>query len=391
MKVLSAGLLFLSAGMVFAGGKSENAAGNTIDDAIAVQGRYVVERSENNVSVAIVQISSPNEKLSKYIVDELPNYIIGNDKGVIVVERQQLELIENEVAYQLSGSVSDDEVISIGNRIGAQLVVTGSVAQIGDALRLNIKVIDVETAGMVGSHSCDITIDKKVKALLSDNGQIALAADIAGIDTENQKKRTLFKDDFSNGFYLGYIYSPITPLGLSEGWLANERLGLYFDSELRIPSFDEYKSNGATYDRDGVHKSYGKTYLDQNRTTHFVWEEIMGMNGALYAPYLWLSVGIGFNYDAEYRLFKEHTIHYSWDDDEDDNDDDGDDDGDAEWYAPELGNFDFLLQAGLHVKLKHILLSFKYKHIFNYGSSFDVGIGYVWKLPVKNSADVRNQ
>jgi TolB-like protein len=362
MKALSAGVLFLSAGMVFTGGKSENAA--TIDDAIAVQGRYVVERSENDVSVAIVQISSPNEKLSQYIVDELPNYIIGNDKGIIVVERQQLELIENEVAYQLSGSVSDDEVISIGNRIGARLVVTGSVSQIGDVLRLNIKIIDVETAGMVGSHSCDITIDKKVKALLSDNGQID---DIAGIDTENQ--RTLFKDDFSNGFYLGYIYSPTTPLGLSEGWLADERLGFYFDSEIRIPSFDGYESTDATYDRDGV-RSYGKTYLDQNRTTHFVWEEIMGMNGALYAPYLWLSVGIGVNYDAEYRLFKEHTTHYSWDDD--------DDNGYAEWYEPESGDLDFLLQAGLHVKLKHILLSLKYKHIFNYGSSFDIGIGYVW-------------
>jgi hypothetical protein len=374
--VLSAFLLFFSAGALFAGAGSENASANTIDEAVAMQGRYIIERAENDVSIVIVQISSDHEKLSKYIIDELPNYIIGNDKGIVIVERQRLDLIENEVLYQMSGNVSDDEVISIGERIGARLVVTGSVSQIGDMLRLNIKIIDVKTAGLVGSNSCDIKIDQKVESILSNNGQIDITA-----DAENQKKTPLFQNDFSRGVYIGYTFSPTTPIGFSVGMLENERLGFYLDSEFKIPSFDGHDTS-STYNDKGAQGSY-EAYADQNRSTNFVWEEIMGISGALYLPHLWWSAGIGFNYNADYKLFKKP--HVSAKDDDDDDDDDDDSDDNMKWFAPASPDFDFLIQAGLHFKLKRLLLSLKYKYIFNYGSSFDVGIGFVLNIPSRNT------
>jgi hypothetical protein len=54
------------------------------------------------------------------------------------------------------------------------------------------------------------------------------------------------------------------------------------------------------------------------------------------------------------------------------------------WYAPESPDFKLLVQAGLHFKLKHILFSLKYKYIFDVGSRFDLGVGYVWNISSKN-------
>jgi TolB-like protein len=182
-----------------------------------------------------VQITSSSENLSKYIIDELPNYIVGNTKEIAVVERQRLDIVENEVAYQLSGDVSDGEVVSIGERIGAKLVVTGSITQTGDTLRLNIKIIDVKTARLVGSNSYDVIIDDKVSALLSDKRQ----PDVPVI-TKTQPKR--INNDFSSGSYIGYIFSPIAPLGFSIGRLEEGAAGLFVDTEFNFPSFDGYES-----------------------------------------------------------------------------------------------------------------------------------------------------
>jgi hypothetical protein len=95
-----------------------------------------------------------------------------------------------------------------------------------------------------------------------------------------------------------------------------------------------------------------------------VWEEILGINGVFLSPYMWYSLGIGFDYTVEYLLFQMYdkgTINAI---------------GSPEWYKPdsEVEQFDVLLQAGFHFKVSNLLLSLKAKYIFNRGASFDLGI-----------------
>jgi TolB-like protein len=375
--VLLAFLLLVSVGMIFAGGNSEDssesASGSTIDQAISFQGDYILRRSPDNSSIAIVQITSSNETLSKYIIDELPTYIIGNKKEIVIVERQRLDIIENEIAFQLSGDVSDKEVISIGEKIGAQLVVTGAISRIGDSLRLNIKIIDVKTARLIGSNSCDIKIDRKVQALLSDNGKLDMP--VTSAEKQEKQKPKQNTNDFSSGSYIGYIFSPVTPYGFSLGRLDERSWSVYYDTEFNFPSFDGYSSSSETYDRSGNVSDYANgIYIYENKSTYFSWEEIMGINGSLYAPFLWFSVGIGFDYTMEYRLFQKYYSYY------------GSSvltkSGEPEWYEPDSDaqDFDLLVQAGLHLKLGRLLLSLKYKHIFNRSASYDLGIGYVFNI-----------
>jgi curli biogenesis system outer membrane secretion channel CsgG len=78
-------------------------------------------RSKLAVSWAIL-------RLSAYVIDELNNAIVNANEGKItVVDRQQLNLIMQEMQFQTSGLVSDESAQAIGRILGAQYIVSGSM------------------------------------------------------------------------------------------------------------------------------------------------------------------------------------------------------------------------------------------------------------------------
>jgi hypothetical protein len=230
-----------------------------------------------------------------------------------------------------------------------------------------MKVIDVKTARLVGSNSYDVIIDNKVRALLSDKGQSVLPVAAEAPPKRNNNSN----NNFSGGSYIGYVYSPIAPFGFSIGRLEKNKLGFYNDMEFSFPAFNGYNSASSTYDRHGIVDSDDdEVYVYQDESTSFVWEEILGINGVFLSPYMWYSLGIGFDYTVEYLLFQMYdkgTIKASWG---------------PEWHKPDskAEQFDFLLQAGFHFKLSYLLLSLKAKYIFNRGANFDLGIGVVFNI-----------
>jgi hypothetical protein len=86
--------------------------------------------------------------LSGYIIDELSSYIT-TDGRLVVVDRQNIQVLQSELLFQISGAVSDETAQRIGQMIGAQIVVSGSFSQIGSEYRLSIRAIGVETARVI--------------------------------------------------------------------------------------------------------------------------------------------------------------------------------------------------------------------------------------------------
>ena len=65
-----------------------------------------------------------------------------------IVDRRRLEQIRLEQNFQMSGEVDDTSAISIGNMLGANIVITGDV-NTGAAGRLVLRALDVKTAQIV--------------------------------------------------------------------------------------------------------------------------------------------------------------------------------------------------------------------------------------------------
>jgi hypothetical protein len=104
--------------------------------------------------------------------------ILVNNGKLAVVDRVNLDKVRAEQGFQLSGDVSDESAKAIGQMLGAGAIVTGTLVNLGDAYRLTLKAINVETARVVAAYPADIANSPRVQTLLVSGGGSAGA--IAG-------------------------------------------------------------------------------------------------------------------------------------------------------------------------------------------------------------------
>jgi TolB-like protein len=136
----------------------------TIDAALNNATVYLSGRIPAKTKVVVLNFSSNWPQLSEYIIEELVGYIV-NEGTLTVVDRQNLEAIRKEMDFQLSGEVSDETAQSIGKKLGAQTIISGAITAIGNAYRLRVRAISVETAQILGMQNVDVAQDSRLAAL----------------------------------------------------------------------------------------------------------------------------------------------------------------------------------------------------------------------------------
>jgi TolB-like protein len=158
----------------------------TLDAALNNSTSYFSGRIPTNTKVVVLNFSSKWPDLSDYIIEELIGYIV-NEGKLTVVDRQNLETIRKEMDFQLSGEVSDETAQSIGRKLGAQTIISGAITAIGNAYRLRIRAISVETAEILGMQNVDVAQDSRIAALTGTGytGPVTVAAPRAQAATDN--------------------------------------------------------------------------------------------------------------------------------------------------------------------------------------------------------------
>ena len=126
---------------------------------------YFEQNLQSGSTVAVLSIRSDSLTLSEFIIDELSSYLV-NGRTFTVVDRGNIDLIQREMNYQLSGEVSDETAQSIGKRIGAETVITGAIQPFGDDYRLDLRALSVETGVIQGVLRQDIIIDRRLASLV---------------------------------------------------------------------------------------------------------------------------------------------------------------------------------------------------------------------------------
>ena len=116
-----------------------------IDGAINRVSQSLINDLPENTSLAVINISSNDGNVSAHVADELEFFLVSSRKFAIV-DRNALEIIRSEQNFQMSGDVSDSTAVSIGEMLGANIVITGSITQSGANQRLSIRALDVRTA-----------------------------------------------------------------------------------------------------------------------------------------------------------------------------------------------------------------------------------------------------
>jgi len=83
-----------------------------------------------------------NQSMVNDVIDNMTSAFIRS--GITVVDRDSISLIMSERNLQMSGEVSDNDLVSIGNLAGANTIVIINITGTGAARRLQVRVLDIE-------------------------------------------------------------------------------------------------------------------------------------------------------------------------------------------------------------------------------------------------------
>jgi hypothetical protein len=136
-----------------------------LDDAILDSVDFFSSKLPSGSVVAVTNFEAETKELSDFIIQELL-VAFPNTGNVRVVERSRLEMLESELNFNMSGSVSDETAQGIGRMLGAQILVSGSISPYRDMYRMRIQAIAVETAEIIGTRTLNIKYDPTLTGLL---------------------------------------------------------------------------------------------------------------------------------------------------------------------------------------------------------------------------------
>lgn len=99
---------------------------------------HFVEKSDH--------LSGMGEKVSDLVFANL-----SAEPGISLVDRNEMEKIQDEVVLNLSGMVNTQEANQVGMLTGAKIIVTGTIFELENKLVLIAKIIGTETSRVIGA------------------------------------------------------------------------------------------------------------------------------------------------------------------------------------------------------------------------------------------------
>jgi TolB-like protein len=116
-------------------------------------------QADKTITVAVldfVNIDGKTSVLGRYFSEETVHYLFKNSK-LRLVERAQITRVTKEIAFHASGLISDSSAASLGNMLGADVVILGTLAKKGLHIMVNMRAIDVSTAAIKSTGRTEIS------------------------------------------------------------------------------------------------------------------------------------------------------------------------------------------------------------------------------------------
>jgi TolB-like protein len=105
-------------------------------------------------------------ELGRYLAEELSVMLAGAGKNFTVVDRAHLRAILQEHKLNASGLIDPQTARQLGKIAGVDTLVAGTLTPFGDSVRLTVKLLDAQTAGMLAATTADIPRTKAIDELL---------------------------------------------------------------------------------------------------------------------------------------------------------------------------------------------------------------------------------
>ena len=144
-----------------------------------ILGTFLVAQEETRPTVAILDFEGLDISIQEVqTLTERMRTEIGNTNAVRLIERKAIESIMAEQGLTQSGCVTDECAAQVGQLLGVQFMINGSIGKIGDSFTIDVKMFSVETGAT--ERSSNVTHEGDIEGLLVEM-QI-LAWEIVGLE-----------------------------------------------------------------------------------------------------------------------------------------------------------------------------------------------------------------
>lgn len=106
-------------------------------------------------------------ELGRYIAEDLSVALVNDAKGFDVIDRTSLKTILQEHQLASTGIIDPATARKLGQIAGVDALVTGTIAPLGESVHISAKVLDTQSAKIIGGYVTDIPRTSGVNAFLS--------------------------------------------------------------------------------------------------------------------------------------------------------------------------------------------------------------------------------
>lgn len=106
-------------------------------------------------------------ELGRFLAEEFSVALAGTSKGFEVVDRTHLKSILVEHKLSSTGIIDPQTARKLGQIIGVDALITGTITPFGDSIRISVKVLDTATAKVVSASTANIAKTKAIEELLA--------------------------------------------------------------------------------------------------------------------------------------------------------------------------------------------------------------------------------
>ena len=106
-------------------------------------------------------------QLGRFIAEELITRIFTTGK-FDVVERNLLQKVLEEQQLGMTGYIDQETAISLGQILGVDAIITGSITDLGNNVKINARLISTETGSVFAVASIQVFKDSTIKLLMGE-------------------------------------------------------------------------------------------------------------------------------------------------------------------------------------------------------------------------------
>ena len=143
------------------------------------------EKEKIVIAVVDFRNTGGNDDLD-YLEKTIPENIItrmAKSGQTEIVERSRLQEALTELELGLSGIVDEQSAVELGRAVGANAILLGSYASIGQKIRINARLIDVKSSRIIKADVVEGNVSSEIFSMMD---QLAYSMELQLLNKENE-------------------------------------------------------------------------------------------------------------------------------------------------------------------------------------------------------------